>query len=93
MLSLAVLRFAETGITGTIPTELGKLETGITGTTPTEIGKLRRLIDAALYRTNLMGTMPQEICQLRQAPNVLVKLNVDCAETPPGSNNAPNHML
>jgi hypothetical protein len=74
MSSLAVLRLAETGITGTIPTELGKLT---------------RLIDAALYRTNLMGTMPPEICQLRQAPNVLVKLNVDCAETSPGSNDAP----
>jgi hypothetical protein len=90
--------FGNSGLTGPIPTEWGQMtslftlrlsETGITGTIPTELGQCTQLVDVSLYRTHLLGRMPSEVCRLRQAPFFLGKLSVDCAESAPGSNDAP----
>jgi len=62
MTDLQVMRIADTQLSGTIPTELGRIAA---------------LQDLTAYYTDLTGTMPVEVCALRN--NVLQKLTADCA--------------
>jgi hypothetical protein len=73
-------------VEGTIPSEIGNcssllqlnLHTNsrLTGTIPSELGKLSKLEGLRFQSTELSGTMPNEICQLR---NLRLKaLEADC---------------
>jgi len=76
---------SENDLTGTIPTELGLLsnmdhlnlrslylEQGL----PSELGALTRMCALSVDRTELVGTIPTEVCDLRDIS--LCYLVVDC---------------
>jgi len=74
-------------INGTIPTFLGDFEdlqllslfsTDISGPIPSELGELTELRNLFLHNTQLEGTMPQEICDLRTSGR-LIQLSADCS--------------
>lgn len=56
----------------------------LSGTIPSEFGRLTQLQDLALHNSHLTGSVPQEVCDLRSS-YVLHKLNVDCNQGLDGS--------
>ena len=50
----------------------------ITGTVPSEIGLLSNLVVLRLNGTNLSGSVPREVCRLKQN-GTLDRLEVDCS--------------
>mmetsp|Transcript_42242 Transcript_42242/g.102093 ORF Transcript_42242/g.102093 Transcript_42242/m.102093 type:complete len:158 (+) Transcript_42242:62-535(+) len=84
--SVAVSKNA--GLSGSIPTEMGLLPleqlylsfTNITGPVPTELGNITSLGYVDLQETLLTGTVPSEVCALRNSS--LNRLIVDCIPKP-----------
>jgi len=77
-----------------VPTaEIGKLTTlsffivssnpSLSGTIPTEVGLLSSLVRFDVDRTSMVGSVPQELCDLRGG--VLEKLKSDCLADSDGS--------
>jgi len=69
------LELYSNSLTGTVPTELGRLEqlrelilydNSLTGTVPTELGRLEQLGYLYLYDNSLTGTVPTELGRLEQ---------------------------
>jgi hypothetical protein len=81
------------GMTGTISTLIGQLtklselklrNTGITGTIPSEIGLLTDLRLGWFHRTELVGSMPMQVCA-NVGPGGLEYLQTDCGGSVPVS--------
>ena len=52
---------------------------GLTGPIPSELGKLRRINGIGLTETSLSGSVPEELCE-RFVNRILFYLSVDCEE-------------
>lgn len=87
---IAILNLATNSLHGQIPTEIGALadvsilelaENQLTGMIPTQLGELSSVNHMFLQSNNFSGgqSMPQEVCDLRNAANgKLTLLWVDC---------------
>jgi Leucine-rich repeat (LRR) protein len=56
----------------------------LTGTVPTELGKLSALTRLTVEENQLSGSMPSEVCALGESNVLDLYVDADCAKDPPG---------
>lgn len=86
MSRLHTIKLANNQLNGPLPDFLGELRlvhvglqvNQFTGEVPSSLGKLSLLEELHLQLTNLVGTMPEEVCALVGADKELQVLTADC---------------